>query len=98
MTTIKPVQLFGVYDAGIDGRGPSSLCSIWSTEAGATTEAGTYRHVSCVLAIEDGRGGAWVIRERLPMPIDANPAATRAALKQAALAKLTADEMAALGL
>lgn len=91
-------KMFGVFDAGVDGMAPSVLKAVYHTEREAKDRAGAYRHTRSVWMMGPTLEGKWFMLERPhPVAVGVDFDEQVAAARKAALAKLSAEDKAALG-
>jgi hypothetical protein len=96
---MEVLKMFGVFDAGVDGRAPSVLKAVYHTENEAAQRAGAYRHVSPVWMAGPTPANLWYVLERPhPVAVGVDFEAQRNEARKAALAKLTPADRVALGL
>lgn len=92
-------KMWGVFDAGIDGRCPSVLKGVFHTEQEAGERAGVYRHTNPVWVLGPSPDGRWYVLERAhPVTVGVDFEKQSRTAREAALAKLTSADRAALGL
>jgi len=92
-------KMFGVYDCGIDGRATPVLKGVYAKESQAGVVAGAYRSVSAVWAVGPTDAGKWyLLQQPQPVELGVDFDRQRAEAKARALAKLSPEERAALGI
>ena len=99
---MQPVQLWGVFYDGVDGRAPSVLKAVYVKEHVAKSRCGDRRSVRPVWGFvetvsEDGHHVVWLVDGPRPFPMGIDLDEIYAPLRASALAKIAPEEKRALG-
>lgn len=94
---MTPIQMFGIYDDGVSSRVPSMLKAIYHTKEEAEYHKGAYRRIAPVWALDNSDGTVFLLAAPHCVPVGVDLDEVRQRTKEAALAKLTAEEREALG-